>query len=788
VVSTLDRKLLRELWELRGQVLTIALVVAAGIAAFVAMRGNYASLVQARDAYYERSRFGDVFAHLERAPEALRADLEALAGVSRVDTRVVEGAMIPLDTISEPIRAQVISLPPGGKSTLNELHLVEGRMVEPGRSDEAVLLQSFAVANGLRPGATLPVVMNGVWRKLRVVGVAMSPEYVMAMAAGQLAPDPAKFAVVWMDRAPLAAAFDMEGAFNDVTLELQPGASEGEAVEAVDRVVAAYGGFGAVTRERQLSNQLISGELMQLEGMSTMLPVIFLAVAALLLNVVLSRLVHLQRSEIATLKAVGYTDLEVGLHFLKLVLLISGIGAFVGVGLGAWLGRGLVEIYSEFFHFPNLEFRLDLGSTLAAVATSFGAAFVGAFGAVRGVMVLPPAEAMRPQAPARYRRSLVDRLRLGRLVGPSTQMIVRELERRPLRTLGSSFAIAASVGLLVVAGWYSEGLDALMYTQFHEVMREDMSVSFSETRPERAVRELAHLPGVLAAEGLRAVPVRFANGPRRRDGVIFGYADEGELRTLRDRFGRPVPLPPSGIVLTDLLGKILGVEVGDPIELHVREGQRPIRRLTVTGFVDEGFGLQGHMRMQTLREFLGEEPMISMGLLRVDPSRVGALDARLKTMPYVAAVSRRSDIFTQFREQSGSMIATMTLLITLFAATITIGVVYNNARVALSVRARDLASLRVLGFHRSEISTILLGELAVQVLLALPIGMWFGVVLIHALASNVDPETYRLPILVTSRSYAYAALVALVASAVSALLVRRKLDRLDLIGVLKTRQ
>jgi putative ABC transport system permease protein len=784
----LDRKLVRDLLRLKGQVVTIALVVAAGIAAFVSMRGNYVSIGLARDAFYERSRFADVFAHLERAPEALRADLEAIPGVSRIDTRVVEAAMVPLETLSEPIRGQVISLPPDGRAALDELYFVEGRPPEPGHDDEVVLLRAFAEANGFRPGAELPVVMNGVWRRLRVVGVAMSPEFVMAIGAGEMTRDPKRLAVFWMARAPLATAFEMEGAFNDVVLELQPGASGDAVIEAVDRALEPYGGFGALPRSKQPSNNVIDGEMMQMQNMSTVVPAIFLAVAAVLLNVVLSRLVHLQRPDIATLKAVGYTDLEVGLHFGKLVLVITGLGAILGVAMGVWLGGALTDLYAKFFAFPRFVFRIDAASTTMAIAISFGAAFAGAFGAVRRVIALPPAEAMRPPAPARYRRSLIDLVHLGGWLGPSAQMIVRELERRPLRAAASSLAIAASVGLLVVAGWYSEALDTLLHTQFHVAMREDVAVSFVEARPERAIRELAHLPGVVSAEGLRSVPVRLANGPRRRDVILNGYTPEGEMRTLRDRFGRVVPMPPDGIVLTNLLGELLDLRVGDSVEVHVREGARPVRSVVVTGFVDESFGLQGHMLAEPLADLLGEEPKVSVGLLWIDSTRAGEVDARLKEMPAVLSVSKRADIFAQFQEQSGAMLATMTVLITLFAATITIGVVYNNARIALSLRARDLASLRVLGFHRSEISAILLGEMAIQVIVALPIGLWFGRLLVEWMAAMVDPEQFRLPVILTSRSYGYAVLVALVAAALSALLVRRKLDRLDLIGVLKTRE
>jgi putative ABC transport system permease protein len=580
----------------------------------------------------------------------------------------------------------------------------------------------------------------------------------------------------------------MEGAFNDLSIKLQPNASRDKVIDALDRVLEPYGGLGAYGRDKQMSNRTIEGELLQLRSMSTVISAIFLAVAALLLNMVLSRLVHLQRPEIATLKAVGYSDLEVGLHFFKLVLIIGALGAGLGVALGAWLGDGLVDMYAGYFKFPDLRFRLSAGSTATAVGISFAAAFGGAFGAVKRVVSLPPAEAMRPAPPAKYRRSLVDLLGLARVIGPSLHMIIRELQRRPLRTIGSSFAIAASVGLMVVGGWYQDGLDALMYTQFHEVMREDLVVVFNRQRPARAVRDLGHLPGVLDAEGLRTVPVRFRFGHRTREGALWGYDEGSDMRTLRDRFGHRVPLPADGVVLTDVLAKLLEVKVGDTVTLEVREGARPNIDVTVSGVVDESFGLQGHMRGELLQRTLGEQPTVSMGLLRVDPQQQSNVEARLKDMPSVASVTRRNKILERFREQSGQMIWTMTIIITLFAATITVGVVYNNARIALSMRARDLASLRVLGFRRSEISAILLGEMAVQVFLALPIGLWFGRKLIDGIASTIDPETFRLPVIVTARSYAYAALVALAASALSALMVRRKIDRLDLIGVLKTRE
>lgn len=788
MLVALHRKLFRDLLRLKGQVVTIALVMACGIASFVAMRGNFASLQQAQSSFYERQRFADVFVQLERAPESVRADVEVLAGVARTESRVVKEAMLPLPQLPDPVRARVVSLLPDGEGILNQIKLRDGRIPEPEHADEAVLLQAFADAHHIRPGDRLPAVLNGKQRQLQIVGVATSPEYVMAIAAGSISPDPERFAVLWMRRNTLAAAFEMEGAFNDLSVELRPGASPVAIIDALDRMLIPYGGLGAYGRDRQPSNHMLEGELAQLSSMATVLPLIFLAVAALLVNLVLSRLVLLQQPEIATLKALGYSSGQVGLHFLELVLAVSCAGSMVGVLLGSWLGTEMVELYARYFKLPDLFFRFDVADAISAIAISFLSAAAGAFGSVRKVVRMPPAEAMRPPAPAHYRRSIVDRLGLRRVIGPSAHMVIRELERRPLRTLMSSLAIAAATALTLVGGWYYDGVEELFYSQFHDLMREDAAITFLSVRPARAIEELAHVPGVLAAEGVRLVPVRFRAGHRFRDAVIWGYPDDLEMRKLRDAHGQPLRLPPEGVVLTDMLATVLQLRVGDAVEMELHEGSRERRQIRVAGLVSESFGLQGHMRLDTLRGFLGESPQVSMVLVRLDPQLKEATEARLKSMPAVVDMTRRSNMIQRFREQSASMIVTMAAIISLFAATITIGVVYNNARVALSLRGRDLASLRVLGFTRGEISAVLLGEQLVQVLAALPVGLLLGRGLVQLIARTVDPETYRLPVYFSSRSYAFAAVVTLAAALLSALLVRRRLDHLDLIGVLKTRE
>jgi putative ABC transport system permease protein len=790
VVSALDRKLLRDLRTLRGQIITIALVVACGITSYITMRSAYDSLLSSRDSYYRDYRFADVFASLKRAPRALEARLGVIPGVARVETRVVERVLVPLAGRSRPASGTVVSLRSGQTGRrLNDIHIRRGRDIDPTHKDEVLINEGFADAHRLRPGDSVPAVINGTLRHLRIAGIALSPEYVMTIAPGEMSYDPGQSPILWMDLSALQAAFQMEGAFNDVAIALTPGAHVQKVLTEVDALLSRYGGIGAVSRQKQSSAFMLDGELAQLDSMAGFVPYLFLSVAALLFNLVLSRLVQLQRGIIATLKAVGYPDRGIALHYLKLVSLIVFAGALLGVGFGVWGGRAMMGLYTgEYFRFADPKYTLKLSAILFSVGVSFVVALLGAFVSVRSVAKMPPAEAMQPPAPAKYRRSFLERLGLFRFLGPNVRMIAREVSRKPLRLLLSALGISLALGILVVARSMWDSMEYLIDVQFHRSMREDLNVTLARPVDHAALASLRHIPGVYRVEGIRSVPVRFVSGHRYRDSMIAGYASESQLRRLIDGEGRMHFVPENGIVLTRKLGEILGVDTGEEVHAEVREGDFRSVSIRVAGLVGEPFGLAGHMDRNALARLLGDTGPINTALLVVDRNRVGEVEERLKAMSLVVGVSSPHDFKRQFDEQSVAMMGVFTFIMTLFACIIAVGVIYNNARVALSQRNRDLASLRVLGFTKGEISTILFGEQAVQVALAIPIGLWIGKWMAVAMMSNADPETYRLPVMVSPATYAFSVAVAIASAVLSGLLLRRKLMNLDLIGVLKTRE
>lgn len=786
--SVLTRKLLRETRRLLGQIATIALVLAGGITCFISLRGTYLSLEDARARYYEDRRFADVFARAERAPESLAARIEMLPSVEIVDTRIAEDVMLPLEGMRRPAYGRLVSVPHGREPGTNALHLRRGRLPERGR-DEAVVLESFAIAHGIGPGAVLPVVINGKLRDVRVVGVALSPEFVFAIRPGALADDPKRYAVLWMDRSVLAAAFQLEGAFNELTLRLQPGASEAPVRAAIDRILAPYGGTGAVGRDGQISHRVLEQELSQLAALAGMVPIVFLAVAAFLINMVLGRLIRLQRPEIATLKAVGYTNGEIGRHYLGLVTVVLLPGGMVGVACGVWLGRVVLGLYTQAFRFPVLEFQLSGSLVASALGASTVAAVLGALGAVRNAVKLPPAEAMRPPAPARYRRGLLERLRLGALFGPSGMMVLREIQRRPLRTLLSSLGIAGAVALIILGRFGWDSVTAYFEGTFRREQRHDLAVAFGKPAAPRVVGQLARMPGVVTAEGIRAVPVRVRHEHRSRDSVLMGLPEHATLRRLITRGGGyEVTVPEDGVLVTRTLGELLGLKVGDRPALEVREGERRTLRPVIVGFIDESIGLQVYGRADLVASLQGDEGAISSAVLKVDRENMADIEAALRRSPHVIDVSDAKADMERLFDMNASIINVWTFISILLASSVVFGVVYNNARISLAARARDLASLRVLGFSRREISSILLWGLAIEVLIAVPLGLWFGRYWSQQFMATVDQETFRWQVVIAPRTYALAVAVTALGAAASALLVRRKLDHLDLVSVLKARE
>lgn len=790
-MRALDRKVLRDLRRMWSQALTIALVVASGVGGFVASLSAVDSLDAARARFYAQGRFADVFADLKRAPASLADTLRALPGVADLQTSVEHTVRIEVEGVDDPILGRLIGLDPRRPPAMNQVTVRSGRYLEDsvgghgGDAIEALVSAGFAEAHELRPGARLGALVNGRHRTLRVVGIALSPEYVFAGLGGMA--DMRGFGVMWVDARALAAAYDMTGAFNRLAVRLAPGARETAVLADLQRELAPWGAREVYGREDQSSHRMLDAEIREQRVIGTLLPSIFLGVAAFLLNVVVSRLVATQREQIAALKALGYPNATIAAHYLKLVTVIVAVGLALGIALGIVLGSLLTGLYADFFRFPSFEHRLAPWLVVTSAAVTVGTAVAGTVGAIWATVRLAPAEAMRPPAPGRYRRTLLERLGPG-ASAPAQRMILRNIARRPWRTTLSIGGVAIAVAIVVMGNFLRDAIDTIVDSAFKLAMRSDVIVWMAEPTDDSARHLIARLPAVIGVESGRDVAVRFVNGHRVERGALQGFAARPELRRIVDVDGHVVLPDPDGLVMTDRLADKLGLRIGDRVTVEVLEARRRTLEIRLAATVREMMGLNAYMERRALNRLLGDADVSSQYALAVERGREPALLAALEGLPRVVGTFSKASMQRNMQEISARNIRIMSLVMTAFASVIAVGVVYNNARIALAERTWELASLRVLGFTRGEVSTLLLGEQAIGIAVALPLGMLLGWGLVHLIAELLRSDQFLFPVVIRPRTYAWAALCVLAAAVASALVVRRHIDRLDMVAALKTRE
>ena len=788
-MNALDLKLLRDLWRMRGQAFAIVLVIVSGVATFVMLISNMDSLYLTREKYYQENEFADVFASLKRAPESIKQRIKEIPGVEQVETRVVADVKLDIEGFSEPVIAKLISIPDTGKPLLNRLYIRKGRLVDPWKDDEIVVSEAFAEAHGFAPGDRIGAIINGKWERLVIVGIALSPEFVLQARPGALSPDYKRYAILWMGRNALSTAYDMKGAFNDVTLTLSLDANMNDILIQLDNLLYDYGGLVSYGRKDQMSHRFLDEEFKQLRRSAEIFPAIFIAVATFLLNVVISRTISTQREQIATLKAFGYSNLMIiGMHYIKMVSLIVFIGVAGGIAVGIWFGKGLGNIYMEFYRFPYLIYELKPNVALIAAFITATAAIAGTIHSVKRAATMPPAEAMRPEPPARYRKTIIDRLGIARMLSQPTLIIVRNIGRRPIKSLLTITGIAFSCAIIIAGTFSSDAVDFIVNVQFRLSQKDNMAVTFVEPVSRNALYELQGLSGVEYAEVFRTAPVRLRFGHQSFRTTLQGIEPDGHLRVLLDVNLKPFTVPSSGIVLSDYLGALLGVRQGDMITVEVLEGKRPIVQVPVAGLVEQYIGIASYMDITALNRLIKEGSAISGAYLTVDSLYQTEIYKRLVEMPRVAGAIVREDEIKNFYELQAEFFLFFTFVATILAGTIALGVVYNSARIALSERSRELASLRVLGYTRAEISYIFLGELGILTLASIPLGLFLGRGLCEYIARALSSELFRVPAIIELSTYSFAATVVVISACLSGLIVRHRLDHLDLVEVLKAKE
>lgn len=787
-MKALDLKLMRDLWRMRGQALAIALVLAAATATFVLSMGVHRSLTETRDAYYARNHYADVFASMTRAPRSIVDRVAEIPGVRRAEGSIQQYATLDFPDRNVPVRALIVSLSERGQNQLNQVTLREGRMPRPGQAGEVVADEAFVKANELAIGSSIDALIYGSRQRLTIVGIGLAPDHIYAIAPGDLLPDNSRFGIFWMGQEALEAATDRTEAINSLSLTLERGASEPDVIRKVDSLLEPYGGTGAYGRKDHLSHAFLENELMQLDAMTKVIPPVFLLVSTFLVYIVLGRMIRIERTQIGLIKAFGYSDWAIGWHYLKFAMAIALLATLIGSVAGIWMGQGMTRIYGEYYRFPFLYYRISPGVFVGAGGLAFGAAALGAIGGMRSAVKLNPAVAMSPPPPVIYRAGLIERL--GQLAGFTAigHMIVRHIARWPGRSTITILGVALSIGLLFATLQFIDSSRTMLDSFFFRAQRQDLTVTFTEPRNERVLFALAQIPGVQRVEATRAVPVRLSHGNRAERTAIESASPDAILTARIDSDGDEIGLPPAGLMLSRQLADQLNVRAGDKVFVELLGGRRTQTMQPVASIVDEFIGARAYASEATLQAIARDAAPVGAALLRIDPQARDEILSELKDMPVVLGATESDATLELFEQMIDDNLYTMLFFYVSFASAIAVGVVYNSARILFSERAHELATLRVLGYHRSEVSIVLVGELALLVVAAVPLGCVIGYWMAQLMTAMFSSDLFRLPFMPSRATYGYSILIVLAAAMATALAVTRRVLRLDMVRVLKAHE
>lgn len=787
MINSLQKKIWRELWHIRGQAIAISMVIVGGVGVCIMSLSTYESLLQTRDNYYQEYGFADIFAQLKRAPESVLSRVREIPGVRHVQSRVVAPINLEVPGFSDPVSGLLNSIPDLGRPTMNRLHLLSGRMPDNRRDNEVLISDAFAEGQQLNSGDHIVGIINGRRRSLTIVGIALSPEYIYQIAPGAVFPDYERFGVLWMKRTVLAQAYGMSGAFNDLAITLQHGANEADVIDAVDNIIERYGGLGAYGRKDQFSNLFLQEEFAQLKTMAYLFPAIFLGVAVFLLNIVVTRLVDTQREVIAILKAFGYSNVSIALHYMQLVLMVSGIGILGGYVLGLYLGQLMTVTYTEYYRFPDLLYSPSVTMIILVALLTCVVAVAGTLRAVKKAAMLPPAEAMRPEPPKLFRQSIIEHV-FRSYLSQASRMILRYLSRQPVKTSIAVLGLSMATAIMMVGNFQQDAVKLMMHAQFQLAQKQDIEVVLYEPLSTSVLSTFRNIEGVTYVEGMRRVPIKLIHEQRTIRTGLTGLPKDHLLHSVLNSELQIVEPPEQGLMVTEHLAQKMGFSVGDHIAIEVMEGKRQVLPIQVNALSKQFLGVGAYMRLDPMSRLLGEMPTINTVLLRIDSEYARRIYNRLREIPAIASINLRQSVINSFNNTLENILLVFTLINAILGGVIAFGVVYNTVRISLAERGRELASLRVLGYSYGEVAYIMLGELALLTLISIPLGFLIGSALCQFMSENMQSDLYRVPLVLSPYNFSFSALIVILSACASGLVVLKRLKHLDLVTVLKSRE
>lgn len=792
VNTTLFNKLLRTIWNTRGQFLSLTIVVSLGIMTYICMSNTYYNLQNNMAKFYLECDFADYYFQVASVPQQVVDQIKAIPGVSEAAGRVIKD--IPaIKQDRERATVRVVGYPLPLNKTINRLHMYSGRVFSEqplNGSMEAVTDAQFAAANKLSPGSTLIVVANGREVPLTVIGTGTTPEFSYPVKdITTMLNDPSRFGVIMLSQNQAQKLLNSVGQVNSIVIKLAPGSNVYRVKEEVKSILKPYGYQGDYAKKDQSSNAFLRDQLRQLRAETRVIPTIFLIVAVAIQFVMLGRMIKTHRLQIGIMKALGYSDGQIIWHYTSYALLIGLTGTAVGILAGLGLSRYLTNVYLSFYNLPHYANKAYSGAILVAILLGVGVGLVSGWLASRRIVSINPSESMRPEPPTKGRKVVFEQWRwFWNRISSSWKMALRGIGRHPTRFWVTVMGVAFATGLLVVSMFFHDSIGSIEQRAYYTEQNFDLMAKFSSPLDEKTTGLIAKINGVTWAEPIIEIPVRITSNQKSSDIILQGLPSDCRMKVVEGKNGQQLYVPPLGMVVGLKTAEKLNLKVGDLIQVETKLGigSNQVSTVRVAGISRQAAGKNAFASMKTASELLRENHLVSGVMMTVDPGRYQAVEAALSEMPGVADIVSRDKEVKNFNRNMDSLQVTMKIL-TLFAVLLGCAISYNSSVISFNERCRELATLRVIGMKSSEIASILGNETILQCFLGLCLGLPLGRLLAEGVARMVSSEVYEFQAMVFTKTYTTSVALTIAFVLAGFLVAVRGVKQLNLLEILKNR-
>jgi len=780
-MKRLNLRLLRLIKNSKGQFIAITALVIVGLTIYTALSTAIVNMEDTLNYYYDETNFADIFVQFSKIPETALDKVNKINGVKDVEGRIVFDIQMKVDNGDEKVKSRIISIP--DNSIVNKLFIVDGNKIEA-KNKDAIVIEQFANARNIRINDTIQPYIEGRVFDLRVSGISASPEYVYLMENEQsLLPMPDKFGVIYVSEDFARQNFGFKDSYNEVSITVKDKDHIDKIITQIEKELDQYGIKRIYSREEQLSNRMVSEEIKGVKQTSSTVPVIFLGVAAVIIAAMLSRMVRNDRMSIGVLKALGYNNMNILMHYTKFSILIGFIGSVFGLIFGTILSGNIAKLYIQFFNIPMLKFNFYYEYMIIAIVLSIVfCTFAGIWGARRVIKILP-AESMRPEPPKQGGRAFIDRIDiLWKHLSFSWKMVLRNIFRNKKRFVFITFGIAMTFAISLIPSMMNSAMNDIFEGHYSDFQKMDYNINFSTPLNINAVNEIKHIVDTDRIEPKIEFPFELIYGNNKLVANIIGVKSNTEFYGFKNLKGQSINLPNDGIVLSEGLARFIGVEKGDKVKIKTFIPNKDDIYVEVKDIIKQSLGTNGYMEISYMGNILLDKSLITGVYINSSDNIKGELE-NIKGIASIQSLADMRSIFEQFM---GLMIGSISVMI-VFAGILGFAIVYNSTIMNIAERRLEFSSLRVMGFSKKEIFKIITKENSVMTILGIILGIPLGQSMISSLESTFSTEIYTIEMNPTLSSYIITAILTIIFVIIAQLATYKKINSLDFIEALKNR-